>query len=207
MLSACSDYRRIEPDGDRSSTDFFVSTTDNAAKAANLPILREVPLDEELTEIRIWVGFGPMIIQSMYRIYKLDNGQIDGEHIWHFDPPLEYWTKEEADEFYQETYEDCNTIGVFQETESCKVNFDNNTNWDNIYKDLNKYDIWNMPDSSEIPELQNKDGLVYVDGMSIVIELKKKGLYRLIGHKMNPAHMDKKYHYAREIMNIIIKNK
>ncbi|MFK8010877.1 MAG: hypothetical protein AB8B80_02475 [Marinicellaceae bacterium] len=145
-----------------------------------------------------------MIIQSMYRIYKLDNGQIEGEHIWYFNPPLEYWTKEETDEFYQETYEYCNTIDVFQKTESCKVTFDNNTNWDNIYKGLNKFDIWNMPDRSEIPKLQNKDGLVYVDGMSIVVELKKKGFYRSIGHKMNPRNMKKKYHYARKIMNLIL---
>jgi hypothetical protein len=204
IISACSEYRRLEPDGDRSRTDYFVSTTDSATKAANLPILRNLPLDNDLTEIRIWTGFGPMVIHDMYRIYLLDSGQVVGENIWYFDAPTEQWDQEEADEFYTETYLYCNKIGVFVEFESCKVILDENTDWDDIYKRLNKLDIWDMPDSSEIPSFQRKDTIVTLDGSHIIVELKKKGYYRSFGHRLSPAPIKKKYQYGHKIMDVLI---
>jgi hypothetical protein len=204
ITSSCSDYRRIEADGDRSGTDYFVSTTDSATKAANLPILRNLSLDDDLTEIRIWTGFGPMVVHDMYRVYRSDAGAIKGEVIWYFDPPLDYWDKEEADEFYSETYEYCNKIGVFEGTESCLYKLDKNVDWNTVNNNLNKIDIWNIPDESEVPKYVHKDVIVTLDGSYIIVELKKKGYYRSFGHRLSPAPIKKKYRYGHKIMDVLI---
>lgn len=204
FASACTKYHIVKPDGDRSRTDYFVSTTDSVSKAANLPILRNIPIDDDLTEIRIWVGFGPLVIQDMYRIYKLDNGKLEGEYIWYFDVPNDKWEPDEKKEFYTDTYEYCDKINVFEETESCKVMLDHNTDWNEIYNKLNKLDIWNMPDNSEIPEYKKNSTIVTLDGSSIVVELKKKGYYRSFSHRLSPAPIKKKYRYGSKIMDILI---
>ena len=205
ILTSCSNYHKLEPSGDHSSTDYFISTTDSAVKAANLPILRNLPLDSGITEIRIWTGFGSLIIQDMYRIYVLESGQIDGEYIWYFDAPLDYWELNEKEEFYNETYKYCNKIGAFEKTESCLVKLDKNVDWNGIYNGLIKLDIWNMPDNSEIPKYQHKDSIVTLDGSHIIVELKKNGYYRSFGHRLSPAPFKKKYQFGQKIMDVLSK--
>ena len=206
IITSCSNYRKLEPDGDRSRTDYFVSTTDSATKAANLPILRNLPLDDELTEIRIWVGFGPMLLQSLYSIRISENQQVLGDYIFYFDNQFDDWEREEVDEFYNETNEFCAKIGVFEETESCVVKLDQKVDWKDVYNNLNTIDIWNIPDSSEIPKYVRKDHIVTLDGSHIVVELKKKGFYRSFGHRLSPAPTKKKYQYGHKIMDVLIEN-
>lgn len=205
LLSSCSNYIKIEPSGDRSSTDHFVSSNDDAAKAAGLPILRELPLDDDLTEIRIWVGFGPLILQDVYRIYKTADGTVNGAFIWHFNSDFGLWDQSEIDEFYKETYTDCKPIGQFNDTKACEVTYYKETDWQQIFNDLEKIDIWNIPDESEVPKLQHKDIIATLDGSHVVVELKKKGLYRSFSHRLSPAPKIRKNRYGHKIMEILSK--
>ncbi len=203
LLPSCSNYIKIEPSGDHSSTDYYVSGRDEAAKAAGLPVLRELPLDDDLTEIRMWVGFGPLILQDVYRVYKTADGTVNGAYIWHFNSDFSSWDKQEIDEFYDETYEHCKPIGQFNETKACEVTYYKETDWQQIFNDLEKLNIMNIPDESEVPKLQHKDIIATLDGSRIVVELKKKGLYRSFSHRINPMPRIKKYRYGQKIMKIL----
>lgn len=132
------EYKIIEPDFDRSTTEYFVQSTDDAVKAANLLILRELPLDDEWSEIRIWVGFNAMILQGFYSIDP--NQGVSGKKVWYFEPPGNQWDEGEYDEFVDELYQSCDRIGTYNETEAC-VDTEYIFDWRAIYHELLELDI------------------------------------------------------------------
>jgi len=199
----CKNYRVVEPDFDKSSTEYFVQVTDDASLAANLPILRHLPLDDELKEIRIWVGFGPLILQQFYSINLSD--KVSGKFIWYFDSGLKQWEEQDYKEFYNELYQTCDKLGVHNEIEAC-VDTEYVFDWNALYNELVELDIWNIPDESEVPKYVNKDLIVSLDGTTVVVELKKPGYYRSFSHKYERVVYKDKYLYGNKILEILQKH-
>ena len=199
-VTGCKNYKVIEPDFDRSGTEYFVETTDDASLAANLPILRHLPLDDELSEIRIWVGFGPLILQKFYSINLSD--KVSGQLIWYFDSGLKVWERQDYSEFANEVYQSCDKLGSYNEIEAC-VDTDYVIDWNAIHGDLVQLGIWDIPDESEVPKYVHKDLIVSLDGTTVVVELKRPGYYRSFSYRYEHTVYKDKYLYGNKILEII----
>ena len=110
-LLGCKKHQVIEPDYDRSFTDSLIESTDDAVLAAQLPILRQLHLDHDLSEIRIWTFFGAMILKQFYSVDWSDG--VSGRLIRYFEPPGDQWTEVELLEFKEEVYFSCEKLGKF----------------------------------------------------------------------------------------------
>jgi hypothetical protein len=199
VVSSCQkNYRVVEPDFDRSMTDELVEARDDVARAAQLPVLRELDLDDAVHEVRIWVGFGPNVLQHFYSI-DLTQG-VNGRLIRHF-KRLNNWDEDEYREFVDSIY-DCQPLGQYELVETC-VDQEYVFDWAAVYQDLLKLDFWNLPDESELPRYRPNDDLVYTDGMSVVVELKKPGFYRSFRYRYETRVVKDKYLYGNKILNII----
>ena len=202
-LSGCKNYRVIEPDYDRSFTDSLVESTDEPTKAAQLPILRELPMDDERSEIRIWIGFGPMILQGFYSL-NLTNG-ISGQKIWYFKPPWKQWNDQDYDEFTEELYVFCDKMGSYNEYEACDDTEFHDVDWVSMYEELNELGIWSFPDSSELPRFVENNYITTVDGTSVLVEIKKPGFYRSYSHPYEYRPIKEEHLYGNKILEVITK--
>lgn len=197
------EYKLIEPNFDRSFTDSLVESTDEAALAAQLPVLRHLPLDDSLWEVRIWTFFGAMIPQGFYSI-ELTEG-VSGRRIWYFKQLGEEWSEEEVSEFKEDLNSYCEKLGKNNETETC-VDTELSLDWEGVYGDLEELGIWDLPDDSEIQKYVIKDFYV-LDGTIILVEVKKPGFYRSYFHKYEVFSHKKNHRYANKILEIINKDR
>lgn len=197
------EYKVIEPDFDRSFTDNLVKSTDEAALAAQLPVLRHLPLDDSFSEVRIWTFFGAMIPQSFYSI-DLTEG-ISGRRIWYFKQLGEEWTEDEVKEFNEDLNSYCEKLGKYEETQAC-VDTELALDWEGVYRDLDELGIWDLPDDSEIQKYVIKDFYV-LDGTLILVEVKKPGFYRSYLHKYESYSHSENHRYANKILDIINKDR
>lgn len=203
-LSACQkNYRVVEPDFDRSITDYFVEELDDVARAAQLPVLRELELDDPVHEVRIWISFGANILQHFYSI-ELAQG-VQGRLIRHFEHPGSQWTETEYREFADEVFEFCQPLGRYEQIQTC-VDSDYVFDWDALYQDLLKLEVWKLPDESEVPKYVHPLFITRVDGTSVVVELKKPGFYRSYRHSYETNVINDKYLYGNKIIGLFDKH-
>lgn len=164
-------------------TSAFAQTFDNVVLSAGLKPLREKKLEKDEKEIRIWIGGGIFAPEFLYRI-TVRNTIVRGELIL-------YWSVRDIDiyddgktthdlmlYYRSSTCEDFNLKSGFG---TCRALLSTKPDWENILRKIEDQGLWELPDSSELPD----DGTMTLDGWGITIELRKEHYYRTYNYS-NP---------------------
>lgn len=178
----------------------FFKSFDPVVSALRIPPLRDMDLEENSKEIRIWAGVGTGIPKSLYIISKNDNN-IDGELIL-------YWSTNDIkrkpigesshDRMVYYLTGSCENFTLTDEVGYCSALFQEIPNWEQIYQKVTEVGIWNLPDESELPS----DGIVS-DGWGLVVELHDSNQYRTYKYSNPDTRPWPEAEKADEIYSII----
>lgn len=165
----------------------YFDTFDRVAASANLEPLRFERLPVGHREIRAWIGGGIGYPQSLYRVID-DGGDVSGELVWHWparDRPLTETGKTFHDLMRYGLAGRCSEFTLRDSTGTCRVIFDEASDWDGVLRRAEQSGLVTLPDSSELPPSQSMS----LDGWTLTIELLDGSNYRTY-HYNNPQHRE-----------------
>jgi hypothetical protein len=172
------------------------ATIDRIARVAHLPALRPRPADASRRELRIWVGGGRGIPMQLLRITD-DGRRIRGEAIlWlvqtipdgTIDPGWRAFI-DSVPAWLRDTF-NCGRVSTdtthHQQRDElvavCRAQFDREPDWRAVLTELERHDVWNLPDASELPLVvtrrEGDEDVVTLDGMGVTVETWNGTRYR-----------------------------
>jgi hypothetical protein len=152
------------------ATPFLLSTTDAAAAAAGLPLLRTAPLARGRRELRLWVGFGITSPQYLLRLRVGGAASPAGTLVLHY--PNDDSTLVAA--VRGELAGRCAAVRARADTETCVARFARPVAWPAVARQLDSLGAWTLPDESALPPR----GAAVFDGVSLVVEARDGAAYR-----------------------------
>lgn len=164
---------------------FYFATFDPAARAAGLTPLREVRLGPGEREVRLWTQVEIGVPKQLYRFVDR-GGAVSGELIY-------YWGADPRGEGPGETMHDlmlytlqgqCDRFAVAEDTGVCRTRFLREPAWGAILRAAEAEGLWTIPDPSTLPP----DGIISLDGWTIVAELRDGPHYRTFRYNSPDAH-------------------
>ena len=86
------------------------------------------------------------------------------------------------DTYFENIYPDCENLIEQNWIYVCEHPLPSGKDWKTIYEQLEKNNVWTAKDGAEI---ENKDDLYYLDGYSVIVELREKDFYRAFNRGLN----------------------
>ena len=169
---------------------------DRVARVARLPFLRPRPANASPRELRIWVGGGRGIPMQLLRITS-DGRRMSGEAIlWlvqtipdrKVDPGWRAFI-DSVPAWLQDTFH-CGPVSTdttharLQDelVAVCRMQFSREPDWRAALTELERHDVWNLPDASELPQVvtrrEGHEDVVPLDGMGVTVEAWNGTRYR-----------------------------
>lgn len=176
-------------------------TIDRVARVARLPVLRPRPANASQRELRIWVAGGRGIPMQLLRITD-DGTRVHGEEIlwlvqtmperrvspqWRaFLDSVPTWLRESFHcwPVSADTTHHADAQPGYQDelVAACRVQFTREPDWRDILAQLERHDVWNLPDASELPQVverrEGEEDLVTLDGVGVTVETWNGTRYR-----------------------------
>jgi len=171
-------------------------TIDRVARVARLPRLRPQPANRAQRELRIWVGGGLGIPMRLLRITD-DGTRVHGEQIlWlvqtipdrNVDPGWRAFI-DSVPAWLRTTFH-CGPVSTdtthtrYQDelVAVCRMQFRREPDWRAALAELERHDVWNLPDASELPQVVTRregyEGVVVLHGMGVTVEAWNGTRYR-----------------------------
>ena len=159
--------------------------TDDAAMAAGIGLLKETPLAENSSEIRIWIGFGLVVPEKMLRFRRDSRGVVSGQVFVKFPSDLGYMSSNDAADLRREIMRNCRDLRKGKKSDVCTATFAHEPNWQSLYKKLVALGLTTLPDESTLPEPEFEGN----DGIAMVVEIRNGAAYRAYEYS-NPILRD-----------------
>jgi hypothetical protein len=171
-------------------------TIDRIARVARLPVLRPRPADASQRELRIWVGGGRGIPMQLLRIID-DGRRVRGEAIlWlvqtipdrKVDPGWRAFI-DSVPSWLRDTFS-CGRVSTDTTHDRqrdelvavCRAQSDREPDWRAVLTELERHDVWTLPDASELPLVvtrrEGDEDIVTLDGMGVTVEAWNGTRYR-----------------------------
>jgi hypothetical protein len=171
-------------------------TIDRIARVARLPALRPRPADASQRELRIWVGGGRGIPMQLLRITS-DGRRTRGEAIlWlvqtipgrNVDPGWRAFI-DSVPAWLRDTFH-CGPVSSdtthYRDRDElvavCRMQFSREPDWGAALTELERHDVWNLPDASELPQVVTRregyEDVLTIDGMGVTVEAWNGTRYR-----------------------------
>jgi hypothetical protein len=171
-------------------------TIDRIARVARLPALRPRPASPSQRELRIWVGGGRGIPMQLLRITD-DGRRTHGEAIlWlvqtipdrNVDPGWRAFI-DSVPAWLRDTFH-CGPVSTDtthyryrdELVAVCRMQFSRDPDWSTALTELERHDVWNLPDASELPQVVTRregyEDVVTLHGMGVTVETWNGTRYR-----------------------------
>jgi hypothetical protein len=153
---------------------YLLGTTDSAAITAGVGLLRESSIRPRTVEIRVWMGFGTTMPDSMLRLDVDEKGVAHGEVLVHYSNDFTGWQPADVTAFERSIQKKCSKVRHGQGTVTCVGEFKKSPDWTLLYQRVNRLGIATLPDESALPKTKD----VVRDGSCMVVEVRNDSGYR-----------------------------
>lgn len=173
------------------SARFYASFVDPVAEAAGIGRLGDRAIPEDEMEIRIWIGFGLVELESLLQLRIRPDGTTIGHAYQH---QLAESPDDEAEgvasgpdevDFDAWLRRYCVESARDLEIEVCRVRFRTEPDWPLVLASLQALDLTSLPDEGDLAAPDNS----VKDGVSMLVEVREGSQYRSYAYS-NPAFRD-----------------
>jgi hypothetical protein len=142
--------------------------TDDIARAMGIGLLRDSGTAANRDEVRIWVGFGIYVPETLLRMWKSSVGW-SGELLlhWRLDTLVAPIVRRNLDGA-------CRRLDHRDRMEWCVAKLSPEVDWAGFVADLAALGLYTLPDESTLP----RTGIITFDGTSMVVETRVGTVYR-----------------------------
>jgi hypothetical protein len=167
----------------------YFQSFDEAVSALDLTPLRDTKLARGEREVRVWTQIELGDPKRMVRVRDA-GGRITGEGVfyWGSSPPDTSRGKKPVQPAQDiVAYNHAGTCGAIRargEMSACRVRYTSAPDWRSILRDAERAGLWTIPDPSTLPN----DGIMTLDGWTIVVELRTSDSYRTYRYNSPEAH-------------------
>ncbi|HEV7991058.1 MAG TPA: hypothetical protein VGP25_04490 [Gemmatimonadaceae bacterium] len=179
----------------------YFESFDAATAALDLQSLRDARLARGEREVRVWTQIEIGVPKRMVRIREVD-GRVTGEGVL-------YWSVPKPDSSGGDSVGPlvhdivaynhagtCGQIRVKGETAACRTRYLKTPDWRAIMREAERSGLWTIPDPSTLPD----DGLMTLDGWTIVVELRTSDAYR--AYRYNSPEVHRKWTPAAQAIKV-----
>lgn len=168
------------------------------AESAHLQPLKDITLQPNEREVRIWIGFGVLSQMELVRLRLDSTGQIHGEAIFSYERPPNSPSSDDGDYYYSELNKKCKAIGSSGDWQSCQPISSIGTDWPTVYHSMLALNLWDLPDDSELP----RSSTLITDGVAMLVELRDGANYRAYSYSNPGTNNAPEAEKAAKIMGI-----
>ncbi|MEO6526722.1 MAG: hypothetical protein ABIP93_08880 [Gemmatimonadaceae bacterium] len=169
--------------------DGYLSSFDRAVATLDLAPLRDTRLARGEREVRVWTQIEIGDPKRMVRVRDV-GGRITGEGVFYWGAPLAEPARSEKPPPSNEdivAYNNAGTCGeihVRGDMSACRLRYVSAPDWRSILRDAESAGLWTIPDPSTLPS----DGIITIDGWTIVVELRTSESYRAYRYNSPETH-------------------
>jgi hypothetical protein len=177
------------------------ATIDLVARVGGLSRLRPQPTNPAQRELRIWVGGGIGIPMQLLRITR-DGARVRGEEILWLVQTLPDRSVDERGRAFMDSVPGwlrrqfhCGRVATDtihipggqsgyqnQLIAVCRVQFTREPDWRAVLAELERHNVWSLPDASELPRVVERragyEDVVVMDGVGVTVEAWNGSRYR-----------------------------
>ena len=165
----------------------YFASFDEAVSSLDLKPLRDTKLARGEREVRVWTQIELGDPKRMARVRDV-GGRIEGEGVF-------YWAVSDSNRAEKpgQPREDivaynnagtCGAIRVREEMAACRLRYVSVPDWRAILRQSEGAGLWTIPDPSTLPN----DGIMTLDGWTVVVELRTSDSYRAYRYNSPEAH-------------------